>query len=213
MIMVNTIILFRCWTWLGSSSGIDLQSRATTASSSSPSSSSSPLPSAILRWESESNLDSKHLKGRSRGGGPMKKLMMLRKMTRRIILYTRWWPWWRGTSPSTPQSSHAAPLSSGTLTDYINVIWSHLQRWGIAYRVVLNGLGIYTTWTVIARCHDQTSTLTLVITDHWWLMRMLSCDDIEDITLIPSPAFFQLVKLVTLTLVPFSPAWSTSPLL
>ena len=24
-------------------------------------------------------------------------------------------------------------------------------RWGIAYRVILNGLGIYTTWTVIAR--------------------------------------------------------------
>ena len=25
------------------------------------------------------------------------------------------------------------------------------QRWGVAYRVIYNGLGIYTTWTVIAR--------------------------------------------------------------
>ena len=65
-------------------------------------------------------------------------------------------------------TKYAAEFARGTplfwYTDYIiNVIRSNSHRWGIAYRVVLNGLGIYTTWTVIARCHDQTLTLTLVI--------------------------------------------------
>ena len=31
--------------------------------------------------------------------------------------------------------------------------------WGIAYRVILNGLGIYTTWTVIASLINMTTAL------------------------------------------------------
>ena len=91
-----------------------------------------------------------------------------------MIILCRWWPWWRETSRSTPQSLHVELLSSGLLITSLSSSSSSLSasalsnchhchhnspflnqtfpsRWGIAYRVVLNGLGIYTTWTVIAR--------------------------------------------------------------
>jgi len=36
---------------------------------------------------------------------------------------------------------------------------SPLFRWGVVYRVILNGLGMYTTWTVIASLVNMTSAL------------------------------------------------------
>ena len=46
------------------------------------------------------------------------------------------------------------------IVDNINCFtWTSLFWWGIIYRIILNGLGVYTTWTVIASLLNLATTL------------------------------------------------------